>query len=189
MFHMFLFFMSSCCNVHVLPFVLIVITNYYVSLIVGMAASHPNKPTMKEDGEDEMAGWWEKAVKKLREEDAAALKKKKKEEELEEKRKERERVDYECCAREHALKRKCEEAQKKHLKDFQERTLKLWAFEAKKKERENKIFMERVVKEAHRIRKREEEEEEERKKKKGKGPCSTQYSYVIFNLLVNYYVS
>ena len=34
--------------------------------------------------------------------------------------------------------------------------------------------MERVVKEAHLIRKREEEEEEERKKKKGKGPCSTQ---------------
>ena len=33
--------------------------------------------------------------------------------------------------------------------------------------------MERVVKEAHLIRKREEEEEEERKKKKGKGPCST----------------
>ena len=34
--------------------------------------------------------------------------------------------------------------------------------------------MERVVKEAHLIRKREEEEEEQRKKKKGKGPCSTQ---------------
>ena len=33
--------------------------------------------------------------------------------------------------------------------------------------------MERVVKEAHRIRKRE-EEEEERRKKKGMGPCSTQ---------------
>ena len=44
----------------------------------------------------------------------------------------------------------------------------------KKRERENKIFMERVVKEAHLIRKREEEEEEERKKKKGKGPSSTQ---------------
>ena len=34
--------------------------------------------------------------------------------------------------------------------------------------------MERMVKEAHLIRKMEEEEEEERKKKKGKGPCSTQ---------------
>ena len=43
-----------------------------------------------------------------------------------------------------------------------------------KKKRKDKIFMERVVKEAHLIRKREEEEEEERKKKKGKGPCSTQ---------------
>lgn len=96
-FYMFLFFICSCCpysliccNVHVLPFVLIVITNYYVSLIVGMAASQPNKPTMKEGGEDEMTGWWEKAAKKLREKDAAALKKKK-EEELEEKRKEREK--------------------------------------------------------------------------------------------------
>ena len=34
--------------------------------------------------------------------------------------------------------------------------------------------MERLVKEAHLIRKKEEEEEEERKKKKGKGPSSTQ---------------
>ena len=50
------------------------------------------------------------------------------------------------------MKRKCEEAQKKHLKDFQERTLKLWAFEVEKKE--NKIFMERVGKEVHCIRKR-----------------------------------
>jgi len=61
--------------------------------------------------------------------------------------------------------RKCEEAQKKRLKDFQERTLKLWAFEDEKK-RKNKIFMERVVKEAHLIRNREEEEEEEERKKK-----------------------
>ena len=52
--------------------------------------------------------------------------------------------------------------------------MKLWAIAAEKKERKDKIFMERVVKEAHLIRKREEEEEEERKKKKGKGPCSTQ---------------
>ena len=58
------------------------------------------------------------------------------------------------------MKIKCEEAKKKHLKDFQERTLKLWAFEDAKKERENKIFIERVVQEARRIRKREEEEEE-----------------------------
>ena len=75
-----------------LPFVLIVLTNHYVPLIVGMAASQPNKPTMKEDGEDEMAGWWEKAAKKLREEDAAKLKKKKEEElEKERKRKQRDR--------------------------------------------------------------------------------------------------
>ena len=33
-----------------------------------------------EDGEGEMAVWWEKAAKKLREEDEAALKKKKEEE-------------------------------------------------------------------------------------------------------------
>ena len=70
--------------------------------------------------------------------------------------------------------RKCEEAQKKRQRDFEERTMKLWAFAAEKEERKNKIFMERVVKEAHRIRKREEEEEEEMKKKKGKGSCSTQ---------------
>ena len=52
--------------------------------------------------------------------------------------------------------------------------MKLWAIAAEKEERDNQIFMERVVKEAHLIRKREEEEEEERKKKKGKGPSSTQ---------------
>ena len=53
--------------------------------------------------------------------------------------------------------------------------MKLWAIAAEKRERENQIFMERVVKEAHLIRKREEEEEEEeRRKKKGKGPWSTQ---------------
>ncbi|XBH58029.1 hypothetical protein VPH35_079533 [Triticum aestivum] len=138
-----------------------------------MAASQPNKPTMKEDGEDEMAGWWEKAAKKLREEDAAALKKKK-EEELEENRKEQVRASNECHAREQALVRKCEEAQKKRQKDFEERTMKLWAIAAEKRERENQIFMERVVKEAHLIWKMEEEKEEERKKKKGKGPCSTQ---------------
>ena len=69
-----------------------------------MAASQPNKTTMKEDGEDEMAGWWEKAAKKLREEDAATLKKKK-EEELEEKRKEIVRASNACRAREQALVR------------------------------------------------------------------------------------
>ncbi|XBI54510.1 hypothetical protein VPH35_036526 [Triticum aestivum] len=134
-----------------------------------MSASQPNKPTMKEDGEDEMAGWWEKAAKKLREEDAAKLKKKK-EEELEKERKEKERASNAMRAREQALVRKCEEAHKKRLNDFQERTMKLWAIAAEKEERETKIFMERVVKEAHLIRKREEEEEEE----EGKGPCSTQ---------------
>ncbi|XBH94614.1 hypothetical protein VPH35_085348 [Triticum aestivum] len=142
-----------------------------------MAASQPNKPTMKEDGEDEMVGWWEKAAKKLREEDAAKLKKKKKkkkEEELEEKRKAKERASNAMRSREQALVRKCEEAQKKRQKDFEEGTMKLWAIAAEKKERKDKIFMERVVKEAHLIRKREEEEEEESKKKKGKGPCSTQ---------------
>ncbi|XBI45594.1 hypothetical protein VPH35_110045 [Triticum aestivum] len=173
---MFLFFICSSFSyvlvVHVLLIVFIVFTDHYVSLIVGMAASQPNKPTMKEDGEDEMAGWWEKAAKKLRDEDAAALKKK--EEELKKKRKERERVSNAMYSREQALVRKCEEAQKKCQKDFEERTMKLWAIAAEKKERDNQIFMERVVKEAHLIRKREEEEEEERKKKKGKGPCSTQ---------------
>ena len=122
-FRMFLFFICSSFSyvlvAHVLPFVFIVFTDHYVSLIVGMAASQPNKPTMKEDGEDEMAGWWEKAAKKLREEDAAKLKKKK-EEELEKKRKERERerATHAMWAREQALVRKCEEAQKKRQKDF-----------------------------------------------------------------------
>ncbi|XP_073356740.1 uncharacterized protein [Aegilops tauschii subsp. strangulata] len=139
----------------------------------GMAASQPNKPTMKEDGEDEMAGWWEKAVKKLREEDAAKLKKKK-EEELEKERKRKQTAANAMRAREQALMRKVEEAQKKRQHDFEERTMKLWAIAAEKEERDNQIFIERVVKEAHLIRKREEEEEEERKKKKGKGPCSTQ---------------
>ena len=75
---------------------------------------------------------------------------------------------------ENKLKKKCEMAEEKRLKDWREKTEKLWAFEAAKKEREHKRFMEKVVHEASLIRKREEEEEEERKKKKGKGPCSTQ---------------
>ena len=146
-----------------------------LQFFIDMAASQPNKATMKglEDGEGEMAGWWEKAAKKLREEDEAALKKKK-EEELEKERKETERATRDMWARDQALVSQCEEAQKKRQKDFEERTMKLWAFAAEKEERKNKIFMERVVKEAHLIRKREEEEEEERKNKKGKGPCSTQ---------------
>ncbi|XP_037439270.1 axoneme-associated protein mst101(1)-like [Triticum dicoccoides] len=147
-------------------------SNLPINLFTSMAASQPNKPTMKEDGEDEMAGWWEKAAKKLRDEDAAKLKKK--EEELEKEMKREERASMAMRAREAALVRKCEEALKKRLKDFQERTMKLWAIAAEKEERDNQIFMERVVKEAHLIRKRKEEEEEERKKKKGKGPCSTQ---------------
>ena len=150
-----------------------VFTNHYVSLIVGMAASQPNKPTMKEDGEDEMAGWWEQAAKKLREEDATKLKKKK-EEELEKERKRKQTAENAMRAREQALMTQVEEAQKKRQQDFEERTMNLWAIAAEKEERDNQIFMERVVKEAHLIRKREEEEEEERKKKKGKGPCSTQ---------------
>ncbi|XBI02361.1 hypothetical protein VPH35_130925 [Triticum aestivum] len=173
---MFLFFICSSFSyvlvAHVLPFVFIVFTDHYVSLIVGMAASQPNKPTMKEDGKDEMAGWWEKAAKKLRDEDEAALKKKK-EEELEKERKETERATRDMWSRDQALVSQCEEAQKKRQKDFEERTMKRWAFAAEKEERKNKIFMERVVKEAHLIRKTE-QEEEERKKKKGKGPCSTQ---------------
>jgi hypothetical protein len=57
--------------------------------------------------------------------------------------------------------------------DFEERCRKLHVLQKTKKERENKLFMKRVVHEAHRIRKREEEDEEERKKK-GKETCSTQ---------------
>ena len=69
-----------------------------LQFFIDMAASQPNKATMKglEDGEGEMAGWWEKAAKKLREEDEAALKKKK-EEELEEMRKEREKNGLVQC--------------------------------------------------------------------------------------------
>ena len=54
----------------------------------------------------------------------------------------------------------CDKAAAQRQKDFEERCKKLWAFEKAKKERENKLFMERVVHEAHLIRKREEEEEE-----------------------------
>ena len=96
-----------------------------------MAASQPNKATMKglEDGEGEMVGWWEKAAKKLREEDEAALKKKK-EEELEAENQELLRASYECHARQKALVRKCEEAQKKRQKDFEEKTMKLSLLES-----------------------------------------------------------
>jgi len=165
---------------------LFLLTNV-LQFFIDMAASQPNKATMQgvEDGEGEMAGWWEKAAKKLREEDAAALKKKK-EEELEEKRKERVRMANDCHAREQALVRKCEEAQKKRLKDFQERTMKLWAIAAEKEERDNQIFMERVVKEAHLIREREEDEEEE----EGKGALLYAIELCLqCDLVVNYYVS
>jgi hypothetical protein len=140
-----------------------------------MAASQPNKATMKgvEEKEGEMPGWWEKAARKLREEDAAAVERKK-QEEFEEKMKEKERGIFEEITRTDKVKIACEKAAAQRQKDFEERCKKLWAFEKAKKERENKLFMERVVHEAHLIRKREEEEEEERKKKKGKGPFSTQ---------------
>ena len=53
-----------------------------------MAASQPNKETMKDtEGGGEIPGWWDKVVKKVREEEAAALAKKK-EEEYEKKREE-----------------------------------------------------------------------------------------------------
>jgi hypothetical protein len=142
-----------------------------------MAASQPNKPTMKgveeKDGEGEMARWWEKAARKLREEDAAALEKKK-QHEFEEKMKEKERGIFEEITRGDNLRIACEKAAAQRQKDFEEKCKKLWAFEKEKKEREHKLFIEKVVHEARLVRKREEEEEEERKKKKGKGPCSTQ---------------
>ena len=160
--------------------VVLVLTNYYVPIFVGMAASQPNKATMKgveeKDGEGEMPGWWEKAVKKVREDEAAAVEKKK-QKEFEERQKEKWRMTFQAIDMENKLKKKCEIAEEKRLKDWREKTEKLWAFEAAKKEREHKRFMEKVVHEASLIRKREEEEEEEeRKKKKGKGPgpCSTQ---------------
>ena len=91
-----------CCNLHVFLYGLLVITNHYVFVIVGMAASQPNKPTMKgveeKDGEGEMAGWLEKAVRKVREEDAAALEKKK-QHEFEEKMKKKERGVFEEITR------------------------------------------------------------------------------------------
>ena len=88
--------------------------------------------------------------------------------------KEKERGIFEEITRTDKLTIACEKAAAQRQKDFEDKTKKLWAFEKAKKERENSLFIERVVHEAHLIRKREEEEEEERKKKKGKGPCSTQ---------------
>jgi hypothetical protein len=88
--------------------------------------------------------------------------------------KKKERMTFQVMAMRDKVKIACEKAAAQRQKDFEERCKKLWAFEKAKKERENKLFIERVVHNAHLIRKREEkEEEEERKKKKGKGPCST----------------
>lgn len=131
------------------------------------------KGVEEKDGEGEMPRWREKAARKLREEDASALERKK-QEEFEEKMKEKERMTFQEIAMRDKVKIACEKAAAQRQKDFEERCKKLWVFEKAKKERENKLFMERVVHEAHLIRKREEEEEEERKKKKGKGPFSTQ---------------
>ncbi|KAI5015517.1 hypothetical protein ZWY2020_056907 [Hordeum vulgare] len=145
-----------------------------------MASSQPNKAIMKgvedTEGGGEMLGCWDKVVKKVREEDAAALAKKK-EEELEKKREEDWIMTCRGLDMEKRPKKQVKMAEEKRMKEFRERTTKLWALDAAKKERAYKRFIENVVQEASLIRKREEEEEEEeRKKKKGKGlgPCSTQ---------------
>ena len=63
---------------------------------------------------------------------------------------------------------------KKRQRDFEERCTKLWEMERAKKEREAKIFRERVLHEARLAREAAEEEEFTSKRKdKGKGPAST----------------
>ena len=143
-----------------------------------MAASQPNKTTMKwvddSDEEGERPGWLEVGLRKVREQDAGEREWEKNfEEESERARKEQMKFEYYSYQRRE--KRKIEEAAEQRQKDFEERSRKNFEVEDANRERENKIFRERVLYEGRLAREKEEEEEcTSKRKEKGKGPWSTQ---------------
>ena len=135
-----------------------------------MAASQPNKATINwvdSDKEGERPGWLEVGLRKLREQEGAECDRKKKEE--------NEQMRKEYYVYQRRQERKIKEAAEKRQRDFMERTTKNWEMHRAKKEREVKIFRERVLHEARLAREAAEEEEFTSKRKdKGKGPASTQ---------------
>ena len=150
----------------------VVLLMFKLQLFVGMAATQPNKPTMRRgddsDEEGERPGWLEVGLRKVREQDAAELARKKKEdEEVERAWKQKAREDYHTY--QWHEKRKYDALVKQRQKDFEERTKKLWALEAANKVREDKIFRDRMLYEASLAREKE-EEEDVTSKKNGKGP-------------------
>ena len=142
-----------------------------------MAASQPNKATINwvdSDEEGERPGWLEVGLRKVREQDAAERERKKKEEE-EKKKEENEQMRKEYYAYQRRQERKIKEAAEKRQRDFEASWTKNWEMVRAKKEREAKIFRERVLHEARLAREAAEEEEFTSKRKdKGKGPASTQ---------------
>ncbi|KAE8775607.1 hypothetical protein D1007_51872 [Hordeum vulgare] len=131
----------------------------------------------EKDAASEEQRLMERAAKKLREQDAAEAKKMERErqyEEFEAKRKEDLKMFLEHCAYEKKMKDKHKKAMEQRHNEWAAKFKIAMAEGAAKREREEELFMERVLEDASKMRKREDEEEEERKKKKGKGPCSTQ---------------
>ena len=149
-----------------------------MQIFVGMAASQPNKATMKwvddSDEEDDRPGWLEVGLRKVREQDAGEREWEKNFEEQAE-RARKEKMNFEYLMYQCREKRKIEEAAEQRKKDFIERSRKNFEVEDAKREREKKIFRERVLYEARLGREKEEEEEcTSKRKEKGKGPWSTQ---------------
>ncbi|KAE8811879.1 hypothetical protein D1007_11091 [Hordeum vulgare] len=131
----------------------------------------------EKDSSSEEQRLMERAAKKLREQDAAGAKKMERERQYEEneaKRKEDLKMFLEHRAYEKKMKEHHKKVMEQRHKEWVAKFKIAMAEGAAKRERENELFMERVLEEASKMRKREDEEEEERKKKKGKGPCSTQ---------------
>ncbi|KAE8772120.1 hypothetical protein D1007_55925 [Hordeum vulgare] len=145
-------------------------------LDAGMLASQPNKAKAEwgeeKDAASEEQRLMERAAKKLREEDAAEARKKK-DEEYKARTEEQWQMDLENRRYEARIKENDRKTIEKRKKEWEANFKKMMAEGATKREREHQCFVERVMEEASKMRKREEEEEEERKKK-GKGPFSTQ---------------
>ena len=140
-------------------------------MFLDMAASQPNKATPKlvnDSGEEgERPGWLEVGLRRVREQDAAEERRKKEEEdEAERERKLKMRAEYREYQRRQEMKHKEEEKQRHE--DFKARWRKNDAIAKANRERENKIFRERVLREA-RLAREKEEEEECTSKRKDKG--------------------
>ena len=98
-------------------------------------------------------------MRRVREKDAAEEERKKKEAEAA-KREEEWQMDWEYRAREQNLKKKSEDAAKEHQRQFEENSKKSWILENAKRDRKDRLHLERVATEARLIREERAEVEE-----------------------------